>query len=104
MIDIFKNFQMKMFTFFDSSFLLLLLSRFLLLMLIIFLTNNDQLINCQSSSSSSSSSSMIEIQTELGSISGIRIRTYLNNRAIGFMGIPYALPPISNLRFKVNFN
>ncbi|KAH9413589.1 Carboxylesterase 5A [Dermatophagoides pteronyssinus] len=89
-----------MFTFFDSSFLLLLLSRFLLLMLIIFLTNNDQLINCQSSSSSSSSSSMIEIQTELGSISGIRIRTYLNNRAIGFMGIPYALPPISNLRFK----
>lgn len=64
--------------------------------------SDDYSINCQSSSSSlTSSASVVEIQTELGPITGLRIRTYLNNRAIGFMGIPYALPPIGNLRFKV---
>ncbi|KAI2804947.1 Carboxylesterase 5A [Blomia tropicalis] len=42
----------------------------------------------------------VEVQTELGRIRGIRFRTQLNNPAIGFLGIPYALPPVGERRFK----
>lgn len=43
----------------------------------------------------------VEIQSELGRIRGVQFRTHYNNPAIAFLGIPYALPPIGERRFKV---
>ena len=43
----------------------------------------------------------IEIQTELGRVRGVRIQSQMNNAAIAFLGIPYALPPTGERRFKV---
>lgn len=45
----------------------------------------------------------IEIQTELGRVRGVRIQSQMNNPAIAFLGIPYALPPTGERRFKVSF-
>ncbi|KPM06717.1 esterase-like protein 3, partial [Sarcoptes scabiei] len=42
----------------------------------------------------------VEIQTRLGKIRGIQIRTANNNPALAFLGIPYALPPIDDRRFQ----
>lgn len=65
-----------------------------ILPLILLILNNGIIksIRCQ----------FVEIQTELGRIRGFQIQTNFNNPAIAFMGIPYALPPIGNRRFKVN--
>lgn len=43
----------------------------------------------------------IEVQTELGRVRGVRIQSQMNNPAIAFLGIPYALPPTGERRFKV---
>lgn len=43
----------------------------------------------------------VELQTELGRVRGVRMRTNYNNPAFAFLGIPYALPPIGERRFKV---
>lgn len=43
----------------------------------------------------------IEVQTELGRVRGVRIQSQMNNPAIAFLGIPYALPPTGERRFRV---
>lgn len=68
------------------------LDRPILLLLVIFIFYSHlSLITCQ----------YIEIQTELGRLRGVRFSTQLNNPAIAFLGVPYALPPLGERRFKV---
>lgn len=44
------------------------------------------------------------VKTESGRIRGVQQTTVLNNKKfIAYKGIPYAKPPVGNLRFKVQF-
>jgi len=39
---------------------------------------------------------------EQGTLQGLHYKTRLSNKSyVSFLGIPYALPPIKDLRFKV---
>ena len=42
------------------------------------------------------------INTEYGFVRGIKSVSALGNPCISFFGIPYAAPPVGNLRFKVS--
>lgn len=44
-----------------------------------------------------------EVRITPGVVRGKRLRTALGKEFYGFMGIPYASPPIGQLRFKVRF-
>ena len=48
------------------------------------------------------SSSDVIVRVEQGLIKGIAVQAVRSNQTyFGFMGIPYAKPPVGNLRFKV---
>lgn len=44
------------------------------------------------------------VQTEYGLVRGTKSLSVLETRYISFFGIPYASPPIGDLRFKVSFS
>ena len=44
----------------------------------------------------------VDIQTSLGQIRGIDIKSSHNAPGIGFLGVPYAKPPVGERRFKVS--
>lgn len=41
------------------------------------------------------------VKTKSGLVKGFKIASHYNYRYYNFLGIPYALPPIGDLRFKV---
>lgn len=44
------------------------------------------------------------VKTESGPVRGVSLTTYLKNKTYNaYRGIPYAEPPLGELRFKVNF-
>lgn len=43
---------------------------------------------------------MSEVKTEFGKVRGIEMVSALDQRFIAFLGIPYATPPLGDLRFK----
>jgi cholinesterase len=49
-------------------------------------------------------SDFVIAETEYGSVRGIRRTSVLNDDFIAFLGIPYATPPLGELRFKVSYN
>lgn len=44
----------------------------------------------------------VQIDTTLGPIRGIEQQSTFEYKYIGFQGVPYAKPPIGNLRYKVS--
>lgn len=46
-------------------------------------------------------SEFVIAETEYGKVRGVRKLSALNDNYYSFMGIPYATPPVGNLRFKV---
>ena len=46
-------------------------------------------------------SEFVIAETEYGKVKGIKKLSELNESYLSFTGIPYATPPIGNLRFKV---
>lgn len=42
------------------------------------------------------------VKIKNGTLEGTIMKTRNNRNIIGFRGVPYALPPIKELRFKVN--
>jgi cholinesterase len=49
-------------------------------------------------------SDFVIAETEYGSVRGIRRTSVLNDDFIAFLGIPYATPPLGELRFKVSYS
>lgn len=45
--------------------------------------------------------SAVLAQTSHGPIQGVRVASQFGYQFIGFQGVPYAKPPIGDLRFKV---
>lgn len=43
----------------------------------------------------------ITVRTKSGLVKGFRIESHYDYRYLNFIGIPYAKPPVGNLRFKV---
>lgn len=43
----------------------------------------------------------ITVRTKSGLVKGFRIESHLNYRYFNFVGIPYAKPPVGDLRFMV---
>ena len=46
----------------------------------------------------------VVVKTSLGSVKGYTDQTIHGRRLNGFKGLPYAKPPIGELRFKVTFS
>lgn len=49
-------------------------------------------------------SEFVLTETEYGKVRGIKKLSVLNGKYLSFTGIPYAKPPIGNLRFKVRIS
>ena len=44
------------------------------------------------------------VETSYGKLQGLRSRDIEDNEFFSFKGIPYAKPPVGDLRFEVSFN
>jgi len=48
--------------------------------------------------------SKTKVQVAEGKLNGVVVNGYNNVRYLAFRGIPYAKPPVGELRFKVRYN
>lgn len=44
----------------------------------------------------------VRVETHLGPIVGLQVQSMFDYKYIGFQGVPYAKPPIGDLRFRVS--
>lgn len=49
-------------------------------------------------------SEVVTVTTKSGKVNGYKIASAFDYRYINFIGIPYAKPPVSELRFKVCYS
>lgn len=71
----------------------------------LFIAINLQIVNCENNyyvSDQSNEGKFTIIETNNGAIRGLQLTTLFNNRTYhSFKGVPYAKPPVGELRFQV---